>query len=256
EPGPLADAPRAQDCGPRASSLRLGPSWVLRWDTASGDPPRVLCGRGSAGEATACRTASGNLVVFDGYLFDRASHGADPALSGAALVADAYRRWPDALVPRLAGAFAVIIWDHARRRFTVGRDAMGLAPCFYWWNGRVLLVAVSLDAIVARREVAAAFDRAVIAEFLQDQISWHQVHETFYGRVRRLPPAHVLRVERGTFEVSRYWDPLPLGFAWASREEIGSFDPLLEQAVGRCLSVGADSIALSGGFDSVSIATV
>ncbi len=138
----------------------------------------------------------------------------------------------------------------------VGRDAMGLTPCFYWWNGRILLVATSLDAIIARREVGATFHRAVIAEYLQNQISSHQAHETFYEDVRRLPPAHVLRLERGALEVSRYWDPVPPGFAWASQEEIARFDPLLEQAVRRCLSVGGDSIALSGGFDSVSVATL
>src|SRR4030095_8952403 len=122
----------------------------------------------------------------------------------AALGASSYARRPAGLVQRLAGAVAVIIWDEARRHLVVGRDPMGLTPCFYWWNGRILLVAASLDAIIARREVGATFHRAVIAEFLQNQISSHQGHETFYDRVRRLPPAHVLRLTRGALAVSRY----------------------------------------------------
>ena len=120
------------------------------------------------GEATACRTRSGDLVVFDGYLFDRSSHETDPAVSNAALVASAYGRRPDGLVQRLAGAFAVIIWDEARRHLVVGRDAMGLTPCFYWWNGRILLVAASLDAIIGaaggRGHVPSGRDRGVPAE--------------------------------------------------------------------------------------------
>lgn len=247
---------RAHEGIQRVFDIRLGPSWLVRWDTIAEGRPRVLHVPAPGGEATACRTRSGDLVVFDGYLFDRSSHETDPAVSNAALVASAYGRRPDGLVQRLAGAFAVIIWDEARRRLMVGRDAMGLAPCFYWWNGQILLVAASLDAIIARREVGATFDRAVLAEYLQNQISSHQVDETFYDNVRRLPPAHVLRLERGALEVSRYWDPVPPGFAWASQEEIRHFDPLLEQAVRRCLSVGGDSIALSGGFDSVSVATL
>jgi asparagine synthase (glutamine-hydrolysing) len=248
--------PRARGGIRRAFDIRLGPSWLTRWDTIADERPRVLHVPAAAGEATACRTRSGDLVVFDGYLFDRSSHEPDPGSSNAALVASAYGRRPDRLVERLAGAFAVIIWDEARRRLVVGRDPMGLTPCFYWWNGRILLVAASLDAIIARREVGATFHRAVIAEYLQNQISSHQVHETFYDNVRRLPPAHVLRLTRGALELSRYWDPVPPGFAWASQEEMGQFDPRLEQAVGRCLSVGGDSIALSGGFDSVSVATL
>lgn len=248
--------PRAREGIRSAFDIRLGPSWLVRWDTIADDRPRVLHVPAAAGEATACRTRSGDLVVFDGYLFDRSSHAPDPGISNAALVASAYGRRPDRLIQRLAGAFAVIIWDEAHRRLVVGRDPMGLTPCFYWWDGRILLVAASLDAIIARREVGATFHRAVIAEYLQNQISSHQVHETFYDNVRRLPPAHVLRLTRGALELSRYWDPVPPGFAWASQEEMGHFDLLLEQAVGRCLSVGGDSIALSGGFDSVSVATL
>jgi asparagine synthase (glutamine-hydrolysing) len=194
-------------------------------------------------------------VVVDGYLFDRAARGA-AASPAAALLASAGRGRPERLVRELAGAFAVVLWDAARRRLVVGRDAMGLVPCFYWWNGRVLLVSASLDAILARREVGATFDRAVIAEYLQDRLSAHQVHETFYRSVRRLPPAHLLAVESGVIELSRYWDPVPPGFAWAERDEQARFDALLEQAVERCLAAGADSIALSGGFDSVSVAAL
>ena len=256
EPKPSADTAGALDGIRRAFDIRLGPSWLVRWDTIADDRPRVLHVPASGGEATACRTRSGDLVVFDGYLFDRSSHDTDPAVSNAALVASAYGRRPDGLVQRLAGAFAVIIWDEARRRLVVGRDALGLMPCFYWWNGRTLLVAASVDTILARPEVAATFDRAVIAEYLQNQMSSHQVHETFYRDVRRLPPAHALRLERGVLEMSRYWDPVPPGFAWASTEETARFDALLEQAVHRCLSVGGDSVALSGGFDSISVATL
>ena len=138
EPKSFADTARARDGSRRAFDIRLGPSWLVRWDTIADDRPRVLHVPAPAGEATACRTRSGDLVVFDGYLFDRSSHETDPAVSNAALVASAYGRRPDGLVQRLAGAFAVIIWDEARRRLMVGRDAMGLTPCFYWWNGRML----------------------------------------------------------------------------------------------------------------------
>jgi asparagine synthase (glutamine-hydrolysing) len=245
----------ARALAPGAVEVRLGPAWVVSWDTGGHEGPRVWHLPGPASEATACRTRNGDLVVVHGYLFDGAGQGPAGA-SPAGLLASARRHRPELAVRDLTGAFAVVIWDAARRRLVVGRDAMGLAPCFYWWNGRTLLASASIDAILARREVAAAFDRAVLAEYLQDRLSSHQVHETFYRDVRRLPPAHSLRVERGVFELSRYWDPVPPGFAWASREELARFDALLDRAVARCLSAGADSIALSGGFDSVSVAAL
>jgi asparagine synthase (glutamine-hydrolysing) len=216
----------------------------------------VLHFPGLPGEASLFRSPSGRLAVVEGYLFDR--HERQPGAPGseAAFAADAYDRWGDGFVERIAGGFAAVVWDEVRRRLVMGRDALGLQPCFYWWDGRVFLAAASLDAILGRREVAAGFNRLVIAEYLQDRISRRQVHETFYEDVRRLPPAHTLSLGAGALEVRRYWDPVPPGFAWASREETARFPSALERAVGRCLSVGADGVALSGGFDSVSVAAL
>ena len=181
-------AESGRDEGRRAFDGRLGSSWVLRWDTVLEARPRVLHVPKPAGDATLFRAPSGDLVVFDGYLFDRAAGEAGPPVSDAALVASAYERWRDGLFEKISGGFAVVIWDEGRRRLTVGRDAMGRNPCFYWWNGRVFLIATSLDAIIGRREVAGTFNRAFIAEYLQDSSLSHQIHETFYEDVRRLPP--------------------------------------------------------------------
>ena len=127
---------RARDGIGRAFDIRLGPSWLVRWDTIADDRPRVLHVPTPAGEATACRTRSGDLVVFDGYLFDRSSPDTDPAVSNAGLVASAYGLRPDGLVQRLAGAFAVIIWDEARRRLVVSLRLCrsGVRRCaIRWW---------------------------------------------------------------------------------------------------------------------------
>jgi asparagine synthase (glutamine-hydrolysing) len=199
------------------------------------------------------------FVAFQGYLFDRAELRAGapaPAASDAALVASAYERWQDALFDKLRGGFAIAIWDEERRRLVVGRDAMGLVPCFYWWNGRLLLASPSLDAILGRPEVDARFNRVLIAEYLQGSQAFQQIHETFYEDVRRLPAAHTLSLSGPTLSLTRYWDPIPPGFAWATDEEMSRFTAVFGVAVDRCLSVGADSLALSGGFDSVSIAVL
>ncbi|HEV8437577.1 MAG TPA: asparagine synthase-related protein [Methylomirabilota bacterium] len=230
--------------------------WVIRWDTAEEATPRVLNAAG--GEYLgACRfdAPSGLLVVFDGYLFDRSDLELGPPGSDASLVAAAYERWKDGIVEKIAGGFALGLWDSERKRLVVARDAMGLHPCYYRWDGRLFLASPVLDAILAQPEVAG-FDRVVLAEYLQSAVSSHQVGETFYEGIRRLPSAHVLSLHDGRLALARYWDPVPPGFSWAGDDEISRFPPTLSRAVGRCLAAGADSIALSGGFDSVSIATL
>lgn len=229
--------------------------WVLRWDTLDDGRPQV-CGPDGSEPDRACyfEKERGSFVAFDGYLFDRPRTGhpvPDPQL-----VASVYDRWQDRLLEKLAGGFTLAVWDQERARLVVGRDAMGLSPCFYSWNGRVFVMSTSLDALLAEPGVDDAFNRVVIAEYVQNSLAPQQTEETFYEDVRRLPPAHVLVLSGRALAVSRYWDPVPPRFTWATADEIASFEPILERAVDRCLSAGADSVALSGGFDSVSLATL
>src|SRR5512144_826962 len=227
-------------------------AWLLRWDTTCEPRPGLVRGP----QMNRFGPGSTSFVAFQGYLFDREELSVGQPASDAELVASAYERWQNALFDKLRGGFALAIWDEERRCLLVGRDAMGLTPCFYWWNGRVILASPSLDAILGQPEVNARFNRVLVAEYLQNIRGFQQVHETFYEDVRRLPPAHTLSVSGRALSVTRYWDPVPPGFAWATEHEISRFTDVLGAAVDRCLSVGADSLALSGGFDSVSIAAV
>jgi asparagine synthase (glutamine-hydrolysing) len=230
-------------------------SWLLRWDTVADVAPRV---RHSSLDASPAGTSAGSnsFALFDGYLFDRAELALDATASDAALVLSAHDRWRDAMFEKLRGGFTAAVWDEQQRRLTVGRDATGLHPCFYWWNGRVFLVSPSLDALLSEPEVSRRFNRAVVAEYVRDRMPLAHAHETFYEGVCRLRPAHALCLSGRRLSISRYWDPVPPGFSWAGDEERARFVPVLESAVKRCLSVGADSLALSGGFDSVSIAVL
>jgi asparagine synthetase B (glutamine-hydrolysing) len=232
-------------------------TWILRWDTDRDVEPRVLRGsrqRGARGDVA--RMDGGGLVAFDGYLFDRAELQGRPEDTDAVLVAEAYRRWGDGLFDKLRGVFTLAVWDSERRLLLAGRDAMGLGPCFYVWDGRTFLLSSSLHAILAESGVTGAVDRIVVAEYLQNTVAPHQAHETFYEGVRRLPSAHALSLDRGRLVVWRYWDPVPPGFAWASPEEASQFPERLERAVQRCLAAGADCLALSGGFDSIGLAAL
>jgi asparagine synthase (glutamine-hydrolysing) len=196
------------------------------------------------------------FAVLQGYLFERGELGIGQQASDSDLAASAYERWHGALFDKLRGGFAVAIWDEERRSLMIGRDAMGLTPCFYSWDRGIFLASPSLDAILGQPGVDRQFNRVLVAEYVQNLRGFQQPDETFYEHVRRLPAAHTLSVSGGTLALTRYWDPIPPGFAWATEEEVNRFTAVLGAAVDRCRSVGADSLALSGGFDSVSIAVI
>jgi asparagine synthase (glutamine-hydrolysing) len=227
-------------------------AWLLRWDTAREQRPTLV----RAADVGRFGPGSTSFAAFEGYLFDRGELSVGQSASDGGLVASAYERWQSALFDKLRGGFALAIWDEERRCLVVGRDAMGLIPCFYWWNERVVLVSPSLDVILGQPEVGARFNRVLVAEYLQNNRGFQQAHETFYEDIRRLPPAHTLSLSQGALAVTRYWDPVPPGFNWATEDEVSRFTDVLGAAVDRSLAVGADSLALSGGFDSVSLAVV
>jgi asparagine synthase (glutamine-hydrolysing) len=232
--------------------------WCLRWRPDEQNPSLAFSGSASL---EVSGSATDVLAIFDGYLVEkdrlRRRQGLSPPCTEADIIAAAYRKGelPE-VTASLRGGFVFALWDAAQKRLIVSRDAVGLRPCFYFWDGRCFILSSSLDAVLAQPEVSLGFNRAVIAEYLLGISTKHQRVETFYEDVVRLPPAHWLSLSGKELRTSRYWDPVPVGFDWASDEELEQFQPFLERAVTRCLSAGADSIALSGGFDSVGIAAL
>lgn len=249
-------APEVEVIAPaRTSSLLPAGTWVLRWEPEKGKPT-IEMGAGEAPDALeVIETAAGDIVVFDGYLFDLPAGENGPGAAARRAAATFESRGEDFL-RALRGGFFTAIWDRKNARVVAGRDGMGVHPAYYHWNGRRLLLSSSVDALLKQPEVSGKPHVQRIAEFLTAATFSHHLHETFYEDIRRLPPAHRLTVRGATKTLDRYWNPLPLGFSWATEDELAEFESTLQRAVGRCLGAGAQAIAMSGGFDSVGIAAV
>ena len=251
EPSPVVEA-----VSPAQTKSKLPKdTWVLRWEPAAGKPRIDVAEEHAPDAVEVFETPAGDIVVCDGYLFDLPARGAERA-PRARHVATAYAERGDDFLDGLRGGFFVAIWDRKNARLVAGRDGMGLHPCYYFWNGRLLLMSSSVDALLAQPEVLIRPHTARIAESLICSSFSQHLHETFYREIRRLPPAHRLIVRGATLDVVRYWNPLPLGFSWATDDEVEQFEDTLRRAVDRCMSVGASALAMSGGFDSVGIAAV
>lgn len=219
---------------------------------------------GLAGDPADCRPAHAETnscaVIFDGVLYNRAEllaavGSVASAANDALLILRAYERWGEEVFHKTKGAFALIIWDSARRTLLCARDPIGTCPLFYAVRDHELLLSVSAEALVKHARVPTAVNRAVIAEHFCQR--WLDAEETWLANVKRVLPGHVLRVAESQ-QTYRYWDPAPPGTEvdWVREEELGHFDDLFDQAVTRFLELGRAGIFLSGGLDSVSVAAV
>lgn len=241
---------------PTPVSLNLPPqTWVFRWDV-DGNAPTIASNPEQAPETLEVfETAQGNIVVFDGYLFDLPK-GNRQRGAAARRVAEVFEARGDDFLRDLRGGFFTAIWDRKNRRVLAGRDGMGVYAAFYHWNGRQLLLSSSLDALLTQSEVSGKPNLQRITEFLSATTLSQHLHETFYADIYRLPPAHRLIVRSSGKSLDRYWNPVPVGFSWATDDELSQFESTLRRAVERCIDVGARAVAMSGGFDSVGIAAI
>jgi asparagine synthase (glutamine-hydrolysing) len=193
-------------------------------------------------------------VVFAGVLLGREGLMAEEAtLSDRELVAGAYDREGPGLLARLRGNFALVLWDRHRRQVVCARDPLGSHPLFYADLGSRILLSPSLERLRSHSDVPGGLNPAALVDHLCHR--WPDPAETLFASIRRVPIAHVLRVEGYGWTVAPYWE-LPTPEDWIEDEELQSFDALLEQAVARVLQSGGVGIYLSGGFDSVSVAAV
>jgi len=180
---------------------------------------------------------------------------ADKSMSDAALCLQAWRRWGDGFVERLAGDFAFALWDEARHRLLLVRDQLGIRSLFYARIGTAWVVSESLDGIAAMG-LDKRLDETWIGDFLATGHSldpWR----TVYAAVKRLPPGHCAVLTRDGETVRRYWQLSVAEPLFLHDEAYGErLRELTKAAIRDRAPAGRLGISMSGGVDSTTLAAL
>jgi asparagine synthase (glutamine-hydrolysing) len=240
-------------------------SWLLSYHNrkALSDPSkiRLLCHRDRSSQIEA--QSEQYQVFFDGILYNRTElmnclvDSVQPDTNNAELILSAYHQWGQKVINHIKGIFALLIWDREQNALLAVRDPIGIYPLFYTNAENEWLFSTSIHTLLKHKSVSSTVNRALLVE--QIYHGWSNVEETFFQEIRRVPPGHILHIDRNhSATIERYWDlPIPgISCDWIQEDEVALFEQLLEQAIDRCLSLGSAAIYLSGGLDSVSIAAV
>ncbi|MEQ8660394.1 MAG: asparagine synthase-related protein [Gammaproteobacteria bacterium] len=200
-------------------------------------------------------------IAFVGHLYARAALAATlgcAADSDAALVIAAYRRWGEDCLARLDGDFACVIHDEQARRVLCARDALGMHPLCYALDGARLLVASEPRQVVAAGIAAAACEES-IAAYMATTRHLYGGAQTFYRGIRRVEPGHHVSVDANGARARRYWqlDPTARIEERTDADMAARVRELLVDAVARRVPAhGPFACALSGGFDSATVAAL
>ena len=206
--------------------------------------------------------ASGLVLTLDGRIDNHEELTAELNSHGhhirtgtdAEIVVRAWQRWGAEAPAKLIGDFAFALWDPSKRALFCARDPLGVKGFYYFSGPGFFLCASELHQLFQDPRVARRPNEAAIADILlRDPVDRE---ETLFEGIRRLEPAHFLKVNARGVEGGRYYD------LDASREIVYQSDAeysdhflsLLKEAV-RCRLRSAKGVAadLSGGLDSSSI---
>lgn len=171
------------------------------------------------------------------------------------LILHAYAAWGERCLEHLLGDFTFALWDRHDRRLFCAIDPFGIRPFYYAFAGGTFVFSNTLECVRLHPEIPATLDERAIGDFLlfdryQDQ------DRTIYANLKRLPPAHCLRLSSGAPMVRRYWDLEPVEEARSapSGEIVDNFRSLLTEATRDRLRTRQIAVQMSGGLDSTSVA--
>jgi asparagine synthase (glutamine-hydrolysing) len=162
-----------------------------------------------------------------------------------------YQLHGDRLLEHLRGMFAFVLWDARNQRLLAARDHLGQKPLYYTDEPGRFAFASEIKALLAldpnlRKMNLRALDQYLALRLIAPPLSMFQ-------GVHKLPPGHLLVVERGGRPaVRRYWDLRYLPKLEGSEDELtdqleAQIDESLRLHMVSDVPVGA---FLSGGLDS------
>jgi asparagine synthase (glutamine-hydrolysing) len=169
----------------------------------------------------------------------------------------ALAQWGLEAIGRLRGMFAFALWDASDDSLLIARDPFGIKPLYFAHEGKRLVFASEVYALLASGTNAGEIDPASVADYL----AWFAVPapRTIYRGIMSLQPGEFLTFRDGTAEIRAAWtfrsipaDPKPC----STREELvrelrARLDDTIRAHVIADVPVGA---FLSGGLDSAVVA--
>ena len=160
---------------------------------------------------------------------------------------------------RFNGMFAIGAWNTEEEKLYISRDRYGIKPVYYWFNGKTLVFASEIKAIIKHPDYEMGVDLDALNEYFTFQNIFS--YNTLFKGVHMIPPANTAVVDSETKFVKHnsWWDydfsktDDAMSFADAKEQTKNLFEQAVTRQMVSDVPVGA---YLSGGMDSGSIASV
>jgi asparagine synthase (glutamine-hydrolysing) len=197
-------------------------------------------------------------VVFNGEIYNYRELRADLEARGhrfytssdTETIVHAYDEWGEDAFVRLRGMFGIALWDGREGVLLLARDRAGIKPLHYTVAGDRLYFGSEIKSILAADSAPPAVDCAALDHYLS--FLYTPRESSMFAGIQKLPPGTLLRWQRGTLRLKRYWElPAETHGPDSEAAAIEGLRAVLEDAVRSHLMSDVPLGAfLSGGIDS------
>lgn len=179
--------------------------------------------------------------------------------SDTEVIAESLSAFGPAIFERFNGMFAIGAWNTEEKALYLSRDRFGVKPLYYWFNGKTLVFASEIKAIIKHPGYYIDVDLGALNEYFTFQNLF--TYRTLFKGITMLPQANTVRMDANSRYVKHHswWD-----YDFSQPDERMSFEDareetlrLFEQAVQRQMIADVPvGSYLSGGMDSGSVTAI
>jgi asparagine synthase (glutamine-hydrolysing) len=222
------------------------------------DTPQLVVG--CAPGLAAPRHADHPWCLVDGYVHNAGELAGQlelpPGSTQEATLLAAFARWGFAMLERLRGEFAFVLWDPVARRGMLARDQLGTRLLVLRADGGRLWFASEVRELLRLLPRRPSPDQSSLANWLVMRSPADGC--TMFEGVRVLQPGHAVLLDPDGWRVRRYWAPRYHEPLRASRQELVELvrERLYVSVSRRIELTGGTAVMMSGGLDSTSLAAV
>ena len=174
--------------------------------------------------------------------------------SDSEVILHLYEEEGPACLQKLAGMWALALYDRKARRLFVARDRLGIKPLYYVELGDKFLFASEIKSLLRYEGFQPTVDPQAIHDYLA--LRYVPGPGGLFREVRKLPAAHYGIVEAGRLSLTRYWTPKVFDHVTRRSDDdyLREFQERFERSITRRLMSEVPLGAyLSAGLDSSTI---
>lgn len=154
------------------------------------------------------------VIVFNGEIFNYVELRLElikrghifSSMSDTEVIIHQYEEDGEECLQKFNGMFSFVIWDSNKKKLFAARDRAGIKPLYYYFNGRKIILASEIKAILEDSAVVREADYEGIYDYFFAGRSLEG--KTVFKNIREVEPGHliVFNIENRGLQFKRYWD--------------------------------------------------